>query len=303
MMKFKSPFIGIILALLLYVFLSINEKTYLPDNALIFALCTFIYLLAGVLYLIYWIYGWDKGAIVASSIAWGGFITNFYGFILRWIQTHQTGFGYVPLSNLYESLIFFGLCLAGIYLFWELKLNKKVFGSLVFILASLIMAFASFVTDSSIKPLVPALKSNWLIAHVITCFIGYAAFALAFVIGIFYLLSYKPAIGKHLPDKGQLDNFLYKTMLFGFLWLTLGIITGAIWADQAWGNYWSWDPKETWSLITWFIYAGAIHARLIRGWHGKKLALLSIIGFAAVLFTYFGVNFLLSGLHSYGGLN
>lgn len=302
-MERKSPYIGIILAVILYIFLAVGEKTLLPDNVLIFTLATFIYLLAGVLYLIHWIYGWGKGALVGSSIAWSGFIANTYGFIIRWVQTHELGFGYVPLSNLYESLIFFGLSIAGIYLFWELKFQKKVFGSLVFIMTSLIMAFANFVADSSIKPLIPALKSNWLVAHVITCFLGYAAFTIAFVVGIFYLLSNKASIQKHLPPKGQLESFMYKTMLFGFLWLTLGILTGAVWADQAWGSYWSWDPKETWSLITWFIYAGTIHAKLIRGWHGKKLAFLSIIGFIAVLFTYFGVNFLLSGLHSYGSLN
>ncbi|MFN4131524.1 MAG: c-type cytochrome biogenesis protein CcsB [Caldimicrobium sp.] len=302
-MKIKSPIFGLILAIALYFLVCFYEKTFLPDNAFLFTLVTFIYLLAGIIYLVHWIYGWERGALIGSSLAWGGFLTNILAFIIRWLQTHQTGFGYVPLSNLYESLVFFGLAIAGIYLFWELKLQKKIFGSLVFILASLIMAFASFVADSTIKPLIPALKSNWLIAHVITCFMGYAAFGIAFVLGIFYFLSHKASMEKHLPEKSQLDSLMYKTMLFGFLWLTLGIITGAIWADQAWGNYWSWDPKETWSLITWFIYAGAIHARLIRGWHGKKLALLSIIGFVAVLFTYFGVNFLLSGLHSYGGLN
>lgn len=302
-MPFKNLGLGIILALLLYGLLAFNEKTFVPDNALVFSIVTFIYLLSGIIYLTHWIFNWEKGAFFGSTIGWAGFLANLYAFILRWIQTHQTGFGYVPLSNLYESLVFFGLSVAGIYLFWEFKLSKKVFGSLVFILAALIMAFASFVTDSSIKPLIPALKSNWLIAHVITCFLGYAAFGIAFVVGIFYLLSGSTNFQKHLPEKAVLDNFMYKTILFGFFWLTLGIITGAIWADQAWGNYWSWDPKETWSLITWFIYAGAIHARLIRGWQGKKIAWLSILGFIAVLFTYFGVNFLLSGLHSYGGLS
>ncbi len=302
-MSLKNPGIGIVLALILYGFLSFNEKTLVPDNALVFSIVTFIYLLAGIIYLVHWIFNWEKGAFLGSVIGWAGFVANLYAFILRWIQTHQTGFGYVPLSNLYESLVFFGLAVAGIYLFWELKLSTKVFGSLVFILASLIMAFASFAIDASIKPLIPALKSNWLIAHVITCFLGYAAFGIAFLIGIFYLLSGSPNLQRHLPERAVLDNFMYKTILFGFFWLTLGIITGAIWADQAWGNYWSWDPKETWSLITWFIYAGAIHARLIRGWQGKKIAWLSILGFIAVLFTYFGVNFLLSGLHSYGGLS
>ncbi len=302
-MSLKIPGLGIILALLLYGFLAFNERTLVPDNALVSSIVTFIYLLAGIIYLIHWIFNWEKGAFFGPIIGWAGFVANLYAFVFRWIQTHQTGFGYVPLSNLYESLVFFGLSVAGIYLFWELKLSKKVFGSLVFILATLIMAFASFVTDSSIKPLIPALKSNWLIAHVITCFLGYAAFGIAFVVGIFYLLSGSNTFQKHLPEKAVLDNFMYKTILFGFFWLTIGIVTGAIWADQAWGNYWSWDPKETWSLITWFIYAGAIHARLIRGWQGKKIAWLSILGFIAVLFTYFGVNFLLSGLHSYGGLS
>lgn len=302
-MKIKSPLYGLVLALFIYLALAFFERSPVPDNALIFSLVTFVYLVAGINYLLYWIFNWERGAFWGSTIAWAGFIANLYGFVIRWIQTHQTGYGYVPLSNLYESLVFFGLSLAGLYLFWEFRLPRKVFGSLVFILASLIMAFASFVTDSSIKPLIPALKSNWLIAHVITCFLGYAAFAVAFVVGLFYLLADKPFLKDKLPSKIVLDNFMYRSILFGFFWLSIGIITGAIWADQAWGNYWSWDPKETWSLITWFIYGGAIHARLIRGWQGKKIALVSLIGFIAVLFTYFGVNFLLSGLHSYGGLS
>jgi len=148
------------------------------------------------------------------------------------------------------------------------------------------------------------LKSNWLIAHVIACFIGYAAFAIAFGISIMYLLKQrKPddAAGflSLFPKTDDLDDLNYRMIMFGFLFLSAGIITGAVWANSAWGRYWGWDPKETWSLITWFIYATMLHARLMRGWHGRRIAYLSIIGFAAVLFTYFGVN-LLPGLHSYG---
>jgi cytochrome c-type biogenesis protein CcsB len=155
-----------------------------------------------------------------------------------------------------------------------------------------------------IQPLVPALKSNWLIAHVATCFFGYAAFAIAFGMSIMYLIkATRPdkseGIIGHIPKLGVLDELTHQMVLFGFLFLTGGIITGAVWANSAWGSYWSWDPKETWSLITWFIYATLLHARLMRGWQGKKIAYLSIFGFAAVLFTYFGVN-LLPGLHSYG---
>ncbi len=302
-MKFKNIIFGLPIAFGIYLLAVATEKTLFPDNAYLLSIVTFVYLIAGIIYLSHWIFNWEKGALLGSIVGWGGFTANLLGFILRWIQTYETGYGYFPLSNLYESLIFFALSLSGIYLFWELRLDKKIFGSLVFILVSLIMAFASFVTDSSIKPLIPALKSNWLIAHVITCFLGYSAFAVAFVVGIFYLLSDKESIKSHLPPKTVLDNLMYKSILFGFFWFSIGIITGAIWADQAWGNYWSWDPKETWSLITWLVYGGAIHARITRGWQGKKIAWLSIIGFGAVLFTYFGVNFLLSGLHSYGGLS
>ncbi len=214
---------------------------------------------------------------------------------------------------------------------------------------------------SAIQPLIPALKSNWLIAHVITCFIGYAAFALAFGVSGMYLMkkgrdderitwvkivnplilfvfaalfsrvlfvsswllaaiiaipicfgfyaivffvSNLPAESKaklldRFPDTRILDELGYQLILLGFLFLSVGIITGAVWANSAWGRYWGWDPKETWSLITWFVYATLLHARLMRGWHGKRIAFLSMIGFAAVLFTYFGVN-LLPGLHSYG---
>jgi len=295
----KSVIIGVLGGLLIYLLTVLKEKTILPDNSLLFGLSTFIYLVAGLVYLIYWIFKWEKGAFFGSIIGWSGFIVNIIAFIVRWIQTYKAGFGYVPLSNLYESLVFFGLCIAGIYLFSEFKLPTKIFGSIVFLVASFIMAYASLKADSSIRPLIPALKSNWLIAHVITCFLGYGAFAVAFALGVFYLFSSKESIRKYLPSQQTLDNLMYRLILFGFFWLTIGIITGSVWANQAWGSYWSWDPKETWSLITWLIYGGAIHARLTRGWSGKKMAWLSIIGFISVLITYFGVNFFLAGLHSY----
>jgi len=132
------------------------------------------------------------------------------------------------------------------------------------------------------------------------------AFAVAFGLSIMYLIKNREAaaaqggvLAARLPETAVLDELTHRMILFGFLFLTAGIITGAVWANSAWGKYWSWDPKETWSLITWFIYATLLHARLMRGWHGKRIAVLSLIGFTAVLFTYFGVN-LLPGLHSYG---
>ncbi|XPS89020.1 putative cytochrome c biogenesis protein [Desulfosarcina variabilis str. Montpellier] len=155
-------------------------------------------------------------------------------------------------------------------------------------------------------PLLPALKSNWLIAHVVTCFIGYAGFAIAFCLSLMLLARKETRDGRgsiwtKIPDRRSLDDLTHKMVMLGFLFLTLGIITGAVWANSAWGRYWGWDPKETWSLITWFIYATFLHARLMRGWQGRKAAILSIVGFGAVLFTYLGVN-LLPGLHSYGSM-
>ncbi|QER42879.1 c-type cytochrome biogenesis protein CcsB [Thermodesulfobacterium sp. TA1] len=295
-MRFKNIVFGFLLAL--FVYLGFFRTTIFPENSLIFSLATFVYFLAALVYFIYWIFKWEKGGFIGSVIGWTGLFLNLTAFLVRWYQTHQAGFGYVPLSNLYESLVFFGLCIALIYLIIEFKLPSKALGSIVFTITALIMAYASLKANTEIKPLVPALKSNWLIAHVITCFLGYGAFAVTFGLSVFYLIGRN----KYLSDLFQisLENFIYRLMLFGFFWLSLGIITGAVWADQAWGSYWSWDPKETWSFITWLIYGGAIHLRFLKGsWGGKRLAWLNIIGFASVLFTYFGVNFLLSGLHSY----
>jgi cytochrome c-type biogenesis protein CcsB len=168
------------------------------------------------------------------------------------------------------------------------------------------MAYASFSPNisSKIMPLIPALKSNWLITHVITCFLGYAAFGLSFGFSLMYLFKGNESgndsnsFVRLIPDGGILDELNYQMVVIGFLMLTLGIITGSVWAHSAWGSYWSWDPKETWSLITWLVYAAVIHSRLVRGWKGRKIVILCIVGFACVLFTYFGVNYL-AGLHSY----
>lgn len=217
---------------------------------------------------------------------------------LRWAESYWMGIGHAPLSNLYESLIFFAwTILLALILVW------KRFGSdmIVFVgmpLVFIVMA-STFLIDSQIRPLIPALQSNWLVAHVLTCFLGYAGFAVSFVAALLLLLVRAwPSASALFPQKTTLDEIVYRSILVGFPLLSLGIITGAAWADHAWGSYWSWDPKETWSLITWFVYAGFLHARLTRGWSGGRTAILSVIGFAAVMFTYFGVNYL-PGLHSY----
>jgi len=225
---------------------------------------------------------------------------------MRWVESYRLGIGHAPLSNMYESLVFFAWTIVIIYLVLERRYKNAIMGAFATPMAFLAMAYASLSPNISdrIQPLLPALKSNWLIAHVITCFFGYAAFAIAFGISFMFLFKQRDAEGKskllaHFPKSRVLDELTHQMVMFGFLFLSIGIITGAVWANSAWGTYWSWDPKETWSLITWFIYASLLHARMMRGWHGKRIAYLSIIGFMAVIFTYFGVN-LLPGLHSYG---
>ncbi|MFN3534623.1 MAG: c-type cytochrome biogenesis protein CcsB [Desulfatiglandales bacterium] len=223
------------------------------------------------------------------------------GILLRWKESYELGYGHAPFSTLYESLIFYSWSISSIYLLLEWRTKSTSLGVLVTPLPFLALAYASFSKmNKGIQPLIPALKSNWLIAHVITCFVGYAAFAISFASCILYLLSKeeKNLTKSLIPSKDVLEEINYNMVVIGFVSLSLGIITGAIWANVAWGSYWSWDPKETWSLITWLVYASVLHARLTRGWRGKKLAILSIIGFCCVIFTYFGVN-LLPSLHSY----
>ncbi len=276
------------------------------NSSILLSLTTFIYGFAAFFYIVSVVF---KKPFFGKTGTWtclAGIAGNTGGIIMRWIESYRFGIGHAPLSNLYESLVFFSLVIVAIYLVVEKTYANRSLGAFTTPLAFLAMAYASLSPNISdrIQPLMPALKSNWLIAHVITCFIGYAAFAIAFGLGIMFLLKQKDSQGKVpfiklFPDLHIMDELSHQMIMFGFLFLSAGIITGAVWANSAWGRYWGWDPKETWSLITWFIYATLLHARFMRGWHGKRLAYLSIIGFIAVLFTYFGVN-LLSGLHSYG---
>ncbi|MCF6291484.1 MAG: c-type cytochrome biogenesis protein CcsB [Desulfobacterales bacterium] len=275
---------------------------------------TFAYLGAAVLYLALFIFRAQKQlGLIATLATIVGVLLLSGGIGLRWVESYQLhpGSGHAPLSNMYESLVFFAWVIGVLYLVIEFKFKNKSIGAFAMPFAFLSMAFASFSFDAraqAIEPLVPALQSNWLLFHVVTCFIGYAAFAVACGLGIMYLCrnslgrnAPETSIWNSLPALKVIDDLTHKTILFGFLWLTAGIITGAVWANSAWGTYWSWDPKETWSLITWFVYAAALHARFTRGWGGTRIAWIAIIGFVAVVFTYYGVNYLLSGLHSYGG--
>jgi cytochrome c-type biogenesis protein CcsB len=381
--------------------------------------------------------------VAASGVTYFGLVVQTIALFLRWYESYQMDIGRVPLSNLYESLVFFTWSTVLIYVIVEYKYKTRAFGAFVMPVAFLALAFINVSgVSSEITPLVPALKSNWLFYHVLVSFLGYAAFGVAFAISMIYLLMdiedkgpaanlayamgvvivlvplgyYMASLGermktafwlgigllvlawfiylvvagaksrpqvflfwsscvtlaigllvamgidflylitfKHLeagesfkkhmfettfrsssvpiivvswaavlglfglvwsqgmrlksllkqymPAQNQLDDVTYRMIAVGWPLRTGGIITGAVWANSAWGTYWSWDPKETWSLITWFIYAIYLHARYVRGWKGTQMAVISAVGFLAVIFTYLGVNLVLSGLHSYGGMN
>jgi cytochrome c-type biogenesis protein CcsB len=275
-------------------------------NNIILSYITFVYFVSFLLYLFMMVMGKEFLGRLATYVTLGGLAAHTFAIILRWIESYRLGIGHAPLSNLYESLVFFAWTVIILYVLIEWRTENKSIGAFATPLAFLAMAYASFSPEisSRIQPLVPALKSNWLLAHVITCFIGYAAFALSFGLSLMYLIKRQDSperrniFLKLIPESAILDDLSYQMVVIGFFLLALGIITGAIWAHSAWGSYWTWDPKETWSLITWLIYAVILHSRLLRGWRGKRIAILSIIGFFCVLFTYFGVNYL-AGLHSY----
>ncbi len=275
------------------------------DSSQLLSLSTFGYLFASCAYLAAFLFKSKKAGLAGTIVTALTFVEQTAALGLRWYESYQIGAGHAPLTNMYESLVFFSWSIASFYLVLEFKFKNKNLGAFAMPFAFLAMAFASSGwVNQEINPLIPALQSNWLIAHVVTCFIGYAAFAVACGISVMYLIkSNSPkstGLLATLPELKVIDDIIHKSMVYGFLWLSAGIITGAIWANSAWGTYWSWDPKETWSLITWFFYAAVLHARFTRGWHGSRIAWLAIGGFLSVIFTYYGVNYLLSGLHSYG---
>jgi cytochrome c-type biogenesis protein CcsB len=253
----------------------------------------------------------------------------------RWIIA-----GYFPLSNLYESLLFLTWTLLTIYLYLEAKTKSKLMGAILIPVALLIMGFANLTLSPDMQkasPLVPALQSNWLMMHVSMMMLSYATLIMGSLLCILFLviskyqdvdlqvidesslplynvmLDYYEAklfspsdeiaeLGK-LKLLQSLDNWSYRIIGLGFPFLTIGIIAGGVWANEAWGSYWSWDPKETWALITWIVFATYLHSRITKGWEGKKTAILGGLGFFVIWICYLGVNFLGKGLHSYGWLS
>jgi cytochrome c-type biogenesis protein CcsB len=286
--------------------------------------------------------------IFSSISSYGNIFANFSLFsllALRWIN-----FGYFPLSNLYESLLFLAWGITFITLVIENRSQLSLVGSISTPIALFVTGFASLSLPESMQapsPLVPALKSNWLMMHVTVMMLSYASLIIGSLLAIFFLILAKGK-GKNVELQGSsygtqynnntlvntafyktetidnynnllieqsddiqtsserlsllesIDNLSYRTISFGFPLLTIGIIAGAVWANEAWGSYWSWDPKETWALITWLVFASYLHARLTKSWQGEKPAMIASLGFVVVWICYLGVNFLGKGLHTYG---
>jgi cytochrome c-type biogenesis protein CcsB len=207
--------------------------------------------------------------------------------------------------GLYDSLLFFSWVIVAAYFFSERKGGNGVHAIFVLPLIVLLLGVANFL-DKASRPLPPALQSPWLGFHVAFCFLGYACFLIGFCSAILYLWQEREVKSRkidryffRLPSLGVLDSFGYKAIICGFVCLSLGIISGSVWAQRAWGSFWSWDPKETSSLVLWLVYLVYLHNRLTRGWIGRRSAYLAIAGFLIMLFTYFGVSLLLPGLHAY----
>ena len=267
----------------------------------------------------------------------GSIISNVLLFIIlgsRWLVA-----GYFPLSNLYESLLFLTWTLLSTYLFIEYKTKSKLIGATLIPVALLINGFANLTLPPDMQkasPLVPALQSNWLMMHVSMMMLSYATLIIGSLLSILFLIiaQGKEVTYSNLELKSEMsinsdtslvydnlnitppntqngklkllysiDNWSYRVIGLGFPFLTIGIIAGGVWANEAWGSYWSWDPKETWALITWLVFAAYLHARITKNWQGKKTAILGSLGFFVIWVCYLGVNFLGKGLHSYGFLS
>ncbi|MDN4059628.1 c-type cytochrome biogenesis protein CcsB [Massilia sp. YIM B02769] len=249
-----------------------------------------------------------SGAAIGSRLCWAAVVLGFTGMMVRWFESYLIGpdVGHIPVSNLYEVFILFAMITALFYLYYEERYATRQLGAFVLLIISAAVAFLLWYTVSrdaaTIQPLVPALQSWWMKIHVPANFIGYGTFALAAMVGTAYLLKANGILADRLPSLEVLDDVMYKAISVGFAFFTVATILGALWAAEAWGGYWSWDPKETWALIVWLNYAAWLHLRLINGLRGKMAAWWALVGLLVTTFAFLGVNMFLSGLHSYGEL-
>lgn len=250
----------------------------------------------------------DFGGAVGSRLCWAAILMGFIGLMVRWYESYLLGadIGHIPVSNLYEVFVLFSLITALFTVFYEEKYETRQVSAFILLVISAAVGFLLWYMTSrdahEIQPLVPALQSWWMKIHVPANFIGYGTFALAAMVGVAYLLKSKSILADRLPSLEVLDDIMYKAIAVGFAFFTIATILGALWAAEAWGGYWSWDPKETWALIVWLNYAAWLHMRLMKGLRGQVAAWWAIGGLLVTSFAFLGVNMFLSGLHSYGEL-
>ncbi|MES3023345.1 MAG: c-type cytochrome biogenesis protein CcsB [Pseudomonadota bacterium] len=250
----------------------------------------------------------DFGTSVGSKLCWAAVVLGITGMLVRWFESYLIGadVGHIPVSNLYEVFILFSIITAMFYLYYEEHYATRQLGAFVLLVIAAAVVFLLWYTVSrdaaGIQPLVPALQSWWMKIHVPANFIGYGSFALSAMVGTAYLLKSHGILADRLPSFEVLDDIMYKSISVGFAFFTVATILGALWAADAWGGYWSWDPKETWALIVWLNYAAWLHMRLMSGLRGRVAAWWTVLGLLVTTFAFLGVNMFLSGLHSYGKL-
>ena len=248
------------------------------------------------------------GGAIGSKLCWAAILLGFTGMMVRWYESYLLGadIGHIPVSNLYEVFILFCLITALFTVFYEGKYETRQVSAFILLVISAAVGFLLWYMTSrdahEIQPLVPALQSWWMKIHVPANFIGYGTFALAAMVGIAYLVKSRGVLEDRLPSLEVLDDIMYKAIAVGFAFFTIATILGALWAADAWGGYWSWDPKETWALIVWLNYAAWLHMRLMKGLRGQIAAWWAVVGLLVTSFAFLGVNMFLSGLHSYGEL-
>lgn len=258
------------------------------------------YIFSSLMYLYYF---FSRSSIVGRFASLTFFATlslNLGALISRAFDSYKEGLFHPPWSDLFEALTFWSFIVGCVYLFIEKKYGYKLIGSLVSPVITFIYGFSILYANPNIEPLMPALRSYWLYIHVLTAFIGYAGFTVAFAGASFYLLKKNfPSLSKNLPSEEILDEITYKSIAIVFPIWTASIILGAAWANEAWGGYWSWDPKEVWALIVWLFFGAYLHARHLMGWKGKRVAWMVVLGFIMVLICFFAINLYFPGLHSY----
>jgi cytochrome c-type biogenesis protein CcsB len=282
-------------------------KYMISSQTAIMWMC-FLYAMAGVAYWAGLLARADGIARAGSGLLWCAVTMGLVGLMVRWYESYLIGtdVGHIPISNLYEVFVLFCIITSLLYLYYEGRYATRKLGAFVLLIILAAVWFILWYTFDrgahEIQPLVPALQSWWMKIHVPANFIGYGAFSIAAMVGVAYLLSARGVMTRLLPPAEVMDDVMYKVIAIGFAFFTIATILGAMWAAEAWGGYWSWDPKETWALIVWLNYAAWLHMRLIKGLRGPLLAWWAVVGLLITTFAFIGVNMFLSGLHSYGTL-